>query len=194
MALSRRPLGAWCRMTPLRVTLVWPGALPTLVPGSLPLLLGTPRSSPPGYCFLRSHQLPHPQRLHLVQRDCLHGCGSGATSVGSQDGRQCESSMTCEKWNISCHISKQGRHSHQWSWPSTWTGKPWETQGWKEYPTSSSHSLWWSLKKLKMWKYELLAPGSWGTFQKNHFNESICIFSYTEEYPKIIKLRCLVFF
>lgn len=28
-------------------------------------------------------------------------------SVGSQDGRQCESSMTCEKWNISCHISKQ---------------------------------------------------------------------------------------
>jgi len=36
--------------------------------------------------------------------------------------------LTYEKWNISCHISKQGRHNHQQLQPYSVADKPKETQ------------------------------------------------------------------
>ena len=86
-----------------------------------------------------------------------------------------------EKWNISCHISKQ-----MMSQSSMIVAlqhelvNPEEMECWKEYlPSSSyqtaatprSHSLWWDLKKLRMWKYRTLAPESWGAYQRNDFSE-----------------------
>lgn len=57
-----------------------------------------------------------------------------------------------EKWNISCHICKQGCHHHQWLQPSTvswWALRELS----KEKNTCDlaainySHSLWWALRK-----------------------------------------------
>ena len=52
-----------------------------------------------------------------------------------------------EKWNISCHISKQ-----RMSQP----------------PQMVS---WWALRKLRLWKHKVLAPDSWGAYQRNDFTE-----------------------
>ena len=34
-----------------------------------------------------------------------------------------------------------------------------------------SHHGRWALRKLRMWKYRILAPDSWGTYQRNDFSE-----------------------
>ena len=38
-------------------------------------------------------------------------------------------------------------------------------------PSDCSHSLRWALRKLRMWKYRILAPDSWGECQRNDFSE-----------------------
>ena len=43
--------------------------------------------------------------------------------------------LTYEKWNISCHISKQGRHSHQQLQPYSVAGEPKETQEEEDLPS-----------------------------------------------------------
>ena len=59
--------------------------------------------------------------------------------------------------------------------PPPWADKPEETQKEKEYLPSSSHKLkpllMVSLRKLRMWKYRILALDRWGTYQRNDFRE-----------------------
>ena len=42
---------------------------------------------------------------------------------------------------------------------------------WTEKPSDCSHSLWWALRKLWMWKHRILAPNHWGAYQRNDFSE-----------------------
>ena len=38
-------------------------------------------------------------------------------------------------------------------------------------PSDCSHSPRWALRQLRMWKYHMLAPGSWGAHQRTDFSE-----------------------
>ena len=38
-------------------------------------------------------------------------------------------------------------------------------------PSDCSHSPRWALRKLRMWKHRILAPDSWGTYQRKDFSE-----------------------
>ena len=78
--------------------------------------------------------------------------------------------------NISCHISKQGCHSHQWLQPSNMSWWAWGNSERKrvsaiEQPSDWSHSPMVSLRKLRMWKYRILSPDRWGTYQRNNFRQ-----------------------
>ena len=80
-----------------------------------------------------------------------------------------------EKWNIASHISKQ-RMSHSSVVAATSYGElvsPEGTQdGNKEYLLSDcSHSWWWALWKLGLWKHRILATDSWGAYQRDDFSE-----------------------
>ena len=59
--------------------------------------------------------------------------------------------------------------------PPRWVGEPSGHSGRRipaiEQPQDCSHSLWWALRKLRTWKYRILAPGSWGADQRNDFSE-----------------------
>ena len=57
-----------------------------------------------------------------------------------------------KKWNISCHTRKQGCHSPQWLQPSNMD--------------------WWALRKLRMWKYRILAWDGWGSYQGRAFKKT----------------------
>ena len=57
-----------------------------------------------------------------------------------------------------------------------WAGEFRGNSGRKEYLPSSSHqtattSLWWALRKFRMWKHGIVAPDSWGAYQRNDFSE-----------------------
>ena len=60
--------------------------------------------------------------------------------------------------------------------PPKWAGEPWGNSGLKripaiQQPSDCSHSLRWALRKLGMWKHRILAPESWGAYQRNDFSE-----------------------
>ena len=80
------------------------------------------------------------------------------------------------KWNISCHISKQGSHSHQQlhsSKVSQWALRKLRKERipaiWQ--PSDCNHCLWWALRKLRMWEHRILAPENWGAYQRNDFSD-----------------------
>ena len=55
----------------------------------------------------------------------------------------------------------------------------WEMEYFLPYPQTKdvtvisdcNHHRRWALRKLRMWKYRILAPDSWGTYQRNDFSE-----------------------
>lgn len=52
-------------------------------------------------------------------------------------------------------------------------GEPWGNLGRKIaiwLPSDCSHSPQWALRKLRRWKHRILAPESWGTYQRNNFS------------------------
>lgn len=89
----------------------------------------------------------------------------------------CARSQLHEKWNISCHICKQGCHRHQRLQPSTvswWALRELS----KEKNTrlaaiNYSHSLWWAWgKEAPEWeKRRILAPENSRCNQRNDFSK-----------------------
>ena len=84
-------------------------------------------------------------------------------------------SLSTEKCDFSCYISKQGWNSHRWLQPPwmvcLWA---WGNSGRKRrpviyQPSDCSHSLWWALR---IWKHRMLPPDSRGTYERNDFSES----------------------
>ena len=81
-----------------------------------------------------------------------------------------------QKWNISCHINKQGCHSHQ-QLQTPRMGSWWAPREPRkkipaiQQPSVCSHSLLGALRKLRMWKHRMLAPDRWGVYQRNDFSE-----------------------
>ena len=109
--------------------------------------------------------------------------------------------LTIEKWNIPCYISEQGCHSYQWleppgmmiSWALTELRKG-ENPSISQ-PSDCSHYLWWDPRKLRMWKPRILAPDSWGAYQRNDFSEPRFLhLSITRKNAKFFNLGNLVFF
>jgi len=94
-----------------------------------------------------------------------------------------------EKNGIFSAISvNKGCHSNWQLQPPGWlTVEPWGNSGKKRIPAiqqpwDCSHSLWWTLKKLRMWKYIILAPDSWGTYQRQiSKSPDSCIFPCIEK-------------
>ena len=83
---------------------------------------------------------------------------------------------TCLR-NIAFHISKQ-RMLQSTVIAATSKCKPVSPEGTqegnKEYLPSRSHyrySLWWALRKVKRWKHRILAPDSWGAYQRSDSSE-----------------------
>ena len=82
-----------------------------------------------------------------------------------------------EKWSISCHISKQGCHHYQRLQPSnvSW----WALRELKKENTCcltatrlqplSTVSP--EERKFRVWKYRILTPDSWGSYERNDFSE-----------------------
>ena len=85
--------------------------------------------------------------------------------------------LTSKNWSISCHISKQGCHSHQWFQPSNvswWAlrglGKMKNTCGLaaiRAAATPYSEPQWSSGCD----QDRILAPDSWDTYKRNDFSE-----------------------
>ena len=84
--------------------------------------------------------------------------------------------LISERWSISCHISKQGYHSHQQFQPSkceflnsegTWEGE----QGLPEAVMRLHHCLWWALKETKdVKRRRTLTPVCWDACERNDFS------------------------
>ena len=81
--------------------------------------------------------------------------------------------VSIHKWNISCHISKQGFHSHQ--------------------QLQLSKVSQWALRKLGKWEHRILAPDSWGAYQRNDFSDPRVLHFPTWR-KALNSLRFLVFF
>ena len=71
----------------------------------------------------------------------------------------------------------KGCHSHQWLQPSN--ASQWALRKLRKeripaiyQPSDCSHCLWWAVRKLRMWKHKVLAPESWGAYQRNDFSKS----------------------
>ena len=83
----------------------------------------------------------------------------------------------CWEMNISCHISEQGCHNHQWLELSNVIWSAWGNSGRKRIsaigqPSDCSHSLGWTLRKLRLLqKHRILAPDRWSAYQRNDFSE-----------------------
>ena len=83
----------------------------------------------------------------------------------------------CQWKNVACHITKQ-RMLQPWSHHITasLTVSPEGTQDRNRLPpikpsATAATSQWCTLRRLRMRQHRILAPGSWGTYQRNDFNE-----------------------
>ena len=125
-----------------------------------------------------------PDKLYLLRVSCAYDSWStsGLKNLKKLPQRQLtkKSVNFCrgEKNGIFPAISvNKGCHSHWQLQPPGWlTVEPWGNSGKKRIPAIQQpwdyrHSLWWTLKKLRMWKYMILAPDSWGTYQRQDFRE-----------------------
>ena len=59
-------------------------------------------------------------------------------------------------------------------------------------PSNCSHSLWWAPRKLRIWK-QLLAPDSWGAYQRNDFSASRFL-HFLKHRKALNSLTCVMWF
>ena len=151
------------------------------------IILTSPRSRSLTYNSQSQPTKDHmmdPDKLYLLRVSCAYDSWStsGLKNLKKLPQRQLtkKSVNFCrgEKNGIFPAISvNKGCHSHWQLQPPGWlTVEPWGNSGKKRIPAIQQpwdyrHSLWWTLKKLRMWKYMILAPDSWGTYQRQDFRE-----------------------
>ena len=92
------------------------------------------------------------------------------------DGGPSKHGHDFENWDTFCHISKQGCHSHhQLQPPWMWVGQLWRNSGRKELlPSSSCQTAttpYGELRGNSGCEKRVLAPDSWGAYQRNDFSE-----------------------
>ena len=85
--------------------------------------------------------------------------------------------LQAEKWNISSISVNKGCYiisncSHHFGKLVSPEGIQEGKSTWHLTAIRCSHSPQWNLRKVMMWKHRILAPDSWGSYQRNDFSES----------------------
>ena len=93
------------------------------------------------FCFSKNHD---PVQQYGVNRNIWvyldHFFRASDVSLSLSHSFVSIENLSAEKWNIFCHISKQGCHRHQQLQPPQWwAAESWGNSGRKQHPPSGSH-------------------------------------------------------